>query len=77
MDEVLRLAMKLPDEDRLRLAEALFSSVGPAGQLPFDVEWIAEAKRRAARIDAGEGRSSTWAEVRERARMSLKELAGG
>ena len=77
MDEVLRLAMKLPDEDRLRLAEALFSSVEPAGQLPFDAEWIAEAKRHAARIDAGEGRTSTWAEVRERARTSLKEATAG
>ena len=77
MDEVFQLAMKLPNEDRLRLAEALLSSVEPAGQPPFDEEWIAEAKRRATRIDAGEGRSSTWAEVRERARKSLTELAGG
>ena len=58
MDEVLQLAMKLPNEDRLRLAEALWVSVGPAGQ-PFDPEWIAEAKRRVARIDAGESGTST------------------
>ena len=77
MDEVLRLAMELPDEDRLQLAEALWASVGPAGPLPFDVEWIAEAKRRVARIDAGDGRTSSWEEVRERARKSLKESAGG
>jgi putative addiction module component (TIGR02574 family) len=77
MDELLKLAMELPDGDRLQLAEALWASVGPAGQPPFDAEWIAEAKRRAARISAGEGRSSTWAEVRDRARKSLKESAGG
>ena len=73
MDEVLRLAMKLPDEDRLQLAEALWASVGPAGRPPFDAEWIAEAKRRAARIDASESQSSSWAEVRDRAREILKE----
>ena len=75
MDEVLQLAMKLPNEDRLQLAEALWESVGPAGQ-PFDAEWIAEAKRRAVRIDAGESGSSTWAEVRERARKSLVVAPG-
>ena len=32
MDEVLQLAMKLPNEDRLRLAEALLSSIEPTGQ---------------------------------------------
>ena len=73
MDEVLQRAMNLCDEDRLQLAEALWASVGPAGQPPLDAEWIAEAKRRAARIDAGEGQSSTWAEVSDRARESLKE----
>jgi putative addiction module component (TIGR02574 family) len=77
MDEVLQLAMQLPDEDRLQLAEALWASVGSAGQPPFAAEWVAEAKRRSARIAAGEGRSSTWAEVRDRARKSLKESAGG
>ena len=46
MDEVLQLAMKLPDEDRLRLAEALWASVAPPGEPPFDAEWIAEAKRQ-------------------------------
>ena len=32
MDEVLRLAMKLSDENRLQLAEALWASVGMAGR---------------------------------------------
>jgi putative addiction module component (TIGR02574 family) len=77
MDEVLQLAMKLPDEDRLRVAEALLSSVEPLGRPPFDAEWMAEAKRRAARIDSGEGRSSSWTEVRERARKKWEESSGG
>lgn len=55
LQEVLQVALRLPNEDRLHLAEALFKSVGPTDEPPFDAEWIAEAKRRAARIDAGEG----------------------
>ncbi len=66
VEELLEQALELPDEDRLQLAEALLSSVGPAGAPPFDSEWLAEVKRRAARIDAGESKLSSWAEVRER-----------
>jgi putative addiction module component (TIGR02574 family) len=77
VEELLEQALELPDEDRLQLAEALLSSVGPAGAPPFDPEWLTEAKRRAARIDAGEGKLSRWAEVRERARRSLGEQASG
>lgn len=70
-EEVLEQALALSEDDRLRLAELLVESVESADALPFDVTWIAEAKRRAARIDAGEGTLSTWTEVRDRARKSL------
>jgi putative addiction module component (TIGR02574 family) len=77
VDELLEQALELSGEDRLQLAEALFSSVGPPSAPPFDAEWLTEAKRRAARIDSGEGKLSSWAEVRERARRSLEEPSGG
>jgi putative addiction module component (TIGR02574 family) len=77
VDELLEQALELPGEDRLQLAEALLSSVAPSGAPPFDAEWITEAKRRAARIDSGEGKLSSWAEVRERARRTLEGQAGG
>jgi putative addiction module component (TIGR02574 family) len=76
VEKLLEQALALPDEDRLQLAEALLSSVGSAGAPPIDSEWLTEAERRAARIDAGEGKLSNWAEVRERARRSLREQAG-
>jgi putative addiction module component (TIGR02574 family) len=75
--DLLEQALELPDEDRLQLAEALLSSVGPPDAPPFDPEWFTEAKRRAARIDAGEGKLSSWSEVRERARRRLEEQADG
>jgi len=59
VDELLEQALELPGEDRLELAEALLSSMGPPDALPFDAEWLTEAKRRAARIDSGEGKLST------------------
>lgn len=77
VDELLRQALALPDEDRLELAEALLSSVNLPGALPFDREWLAEAKRRDARIDAGEGTLSTWEQVRERAWRKVGGQDGG
>ncbi len=68
VDEILEQALALPDEDRLRLAEALLSSVEQTGAPPFDPEWIGEAKRRAARIDSGEVKLNSWKEVRGRSR---------
>jgi putative addiction module component (TIGR02574 family) len=77
VDELLEQALELPGEDRLQLAEALLSSVGPTGSPPFDPEWLTEAKRRAARIDSGDGKLSSWPEVRGRARQSLGGQASG
>ncbi len=77
VEELLERALELPGEDRLQLAEALLSSVGPAGAPPFDPEWLAEARHRASRIDRGEGILSDWEEVRERARRSLGEQTHG
>ena len=68
VEELLERAMELPTEDRLQLAEALLTSVEPTSSLPFDAEWITEAKRRAARVDSGEGKTDSWAEVKQRAR---------
>ena len=72
VDTLLEQALALPGEDRLQLAEALLSSVGPADVPPFDSEWLTAAKQRAARIDSGEGKLSSWEEVRERARQSVR-----
>ena len=77
VEELLERALELTEEDRLQLAEALLSSLGPPDSPPFDPEWLTEAKRRAARIDAGEGQLSSWQDVREHARRHLEGQAGG
>jgi putative addiction module component (TIGR02574 family) len=71
MADVLELATVLSDDERHQVAEALLSGRGPTAA-PFDPAWVEEAKRRAARIDAGEGKVSTWEEVRDRARAALR-----
>jgi putative addiction module component (TIGR02574 family) len=71
VNELLEQALELPGEERLQLAEALLTSVGPQGAPPFDPQWLTEAKRRASRIDSGEGKLSDWPEVQERARRAL------
>lgn len=45
-------AMKLPEAQRLLLAERLFQSTELA--IPLDPEWEAEIARRIAEFDAGE-----------------------
>ena len=76
-DELLQEALALPETERLHLGEALLSSVDPYGELPFDPEWLAEVVRRASRIDSGESKLSSWPEVRDSARASLKAKSDG
>ena len=71
MADVLELASILTDEERHGLAEALLSGGGSAAT-PVDPAWVEEAQRRAARIDRGDGKMSTWEEVRDRARVALR-----
>ena len=52
VEELLTSAMGLSADDRVRLAEALLSTV-EAVNPAFDPEWMAEVHRWAARIDAG------------------------
>ena len=71
MADVLELASILTDGERHMVAEALLVG-GERTIAPFDPTWLEEAKRRAARIDSGEGKLSTWEEVRDRARVALR-----
>jgi len=70
-DEVLGAAQELPGPDRIRLIGALWDTVSPQEwPLPGD-EWIAEAQRRSAELDAGRMTVSPWSDVRLRARKEV------
>lgn len=66
--EIFDAAQTLNSSERAQLLAALWDTVAPSDWVPPDVHWIAEASRRSDALDAGDMTSSTWAEVRERAR---------
>jgi putative addiction module component (TIGR02574 family) len=67
-DDVFGAAESLAPMDRIRLVQALWDTI-PVEQWPApSAEWVSEAARRSAEIDAGRMSASPWPEVRERAR---------
>lgn len=77
-DELLAEALELPEEARARLAQSLITSLddGEADVDPEAVaqEWMAEASRRAAEIDACTVRTIPASEVFRGAREELRNV---
>jgi len=76
-DELLEEALKLPAKRRAELAEALLSSLDQSPDAEPGVlaqEWLAEATKRAAEIDAGVVRTIPATEVFRAAREELSQL---
>ena len=67
-----REALKLPAEDRARLAEELLDSLDELPPQEIDRLWLEEASRRAAQIDAGEVELVSAEDVDEKARALLR-----
>ena len=63
-------ALKLSDEDREAVAEALFESL-PAEEVPFDDELLASALRRSERMRRGEVKGLTVEELKAKVRGTL------
>ena len=72
-EQVLSAAMALSDEERLAVAEALYASLQPAEQPPFDESWREVIKRRSAELRSGAVCAVPLDEVIRQAR----EKAGG
>ena len=66
--DVLSAARSLSISERIRLATAIWEDVPPADWPLPDAEWIAEAQRRSAELDAGQMSAAAWPEVQARAR---------
>lgn len=67
-DDVYGAAEALTPTDRIRLVHALWETIPPDQWPAPSAEWIVEAERRSAELDAGRMTASPWTEVRERAR---------
>jgi Putative addiction module component len=66
-EQLLQLALGLPEVERIELAEALLATTMP----PLDPAWLAEIQRRSEEIDRGEVTLRTWSEVKQGARERL------
>ncbi len=74
--QVLELALTLPEEERLDLVDALIASQSYESELPFDPELLVEINRRSAEIDSGAVQTTPWSVVHKRVRRRLAGLSG-
>ncbi len=67
-EQVLQVALALPEAARLELVEALLAAQEQTSALPFDSAWLSEIRRRSDEVEAGTVQPSPWPVVRERGR---------
>ena len=64
---ILSAAQNLPEQDRVRLIQALWDTVPPEAESTFSEDWTREIERRVAELDAGSAPTIPWSEVRDAA----------
>ena len=67
-EQVLQVALALPEAARLELVEALLAAQEQTSALPFDSAWLSEIRRRSDEVKAGTVQPDPWPVVRERGR---------
>lgn len=70
--QLLAEALRLPVQERARLAAELIASVDGEPDSDAEAAWTAEVERRAERALAGQSTGSDWNVVRERIEGSLR-----
>jgi putative addiction module component (TIGR02574 family) len=76
LEEIRQIALELPEEQRIQLANSLWNSIHADEELggsELDAEWAAEIERRLHEIDSGNARLSPAEDVI--ARMDAKIAA--
>ena len=68
LNQIIREALDLPDEDRATLAGLLIKSLEEDEQHDPDIEaaWAVEAERRWSEIESGAVKTIPWQEVKAR-----------
>jgi putative addiction module component (TIGR02574 family) len=69
---VEREALRLPPEERARLAQKLLLSLEALSEEELEQTWLVEADRRARELDRGEVQPVPAEEVRRKARALLR-----
>jgi len=75
-EDLLRLALALPDGERAEIAGRLIESLESEVDEGVEAAWSAEIARRIAAIDAGEARFVTWDELKNRLSHRPDDSAG-
>jgi putative addiction module component (TIGR02574 family) len=68
---VLSAAQQLPEQDRLRLIDALWNTLPPETDASLADEWGREIERRVAELDAGTAETVSWSQIRDEALARL------
>lgn len=63
---VIAEALRLPENERLEVTEALYESLEGPADPGADAAWAAEIDRRLKQIDSGQAKFSPWDEARRR-----------
>lgn len=71
-EKALSDALKLPPEDRLRIARELWNSLPEESQFEFDEEFWAEMERRDREMDTDPAASLTHEEVMNSVREAIR-----
>jgi putative addiction module component (TIGR02574 family) len=64
---VLTAAQQLPEDDRLRLIDALWQSLPAESAAAIPDEWAREIECRVAELDAGTAETTPWPQIRDEA----------
>jgi putative addiction module component (TIGR02574 family) len=71
-DTLAAKALKLPPEERARLAEQLISSLEQETDADAEALWLHEAERRLAELDSGASAGRPAEQVIQKARSALR-----
>jgi putative addiction module component (TIGR02574 family) len=69
-EQILNVAVTLPDGDRVELVEAILASLQPDDRPPFDESWREVILRRSEELRSGKVTPVPWSEVKRQARGS-------
>jgi putative addiction module component (TIGR02574 family) len=77
-EKILQEALALPPEDRVRIANALYESVGPDDEEMLDDDawekaWAVEVERRIKDLDEGRTTAISYEEFKSRVRARLSQ----
>jgi len=72
IDSLEKEVLRLPPEDRARLAELLLSSLDELSVSDLERVWFAEAQGRAEQVDSGAVQLISSEEVEKKARSILR-----